>query len=69
MVAEPFATPVTTPVVLTDAIAALLVVQVPYAEALENVVVVPVQIFDAPLMEAGVVLTSNDFKAEQPVLV
>lgn len=57
MVAVPLATPVTTPVVLTEATPLLLVLHVPPAVASASVTVDPVHTLAVPVIAAGVVLT------------
>lgn len=52
MVAVPVAIPLTVPVVLTEAIAALLLLQVPPAVASASVIVAPVQTEVAPVIAA-----------------
>lgn len=51
MVVVPVATPVTTPVVFTEATAALAVDQVPPVTALVSVIDAPVHTLPAPLIE------------------
>jgi hypothetical protein len=66
MVAAPVPTPVTTPVVLTEATAALLVAHVPPDAASAKVMVEPIQTTEGPVMvpALAVVLTVMATEAE-----
>jgi hypothetical protein len=66
MLAVPAATPVATPEVDTIfTIAVLLLLQVPFALASFNVVVVPTQAASVPPMVTGVALTVTTLETEQ----
>ncbi len=69
IVAEPAATPVTTPVpVPTVAMPVLLLVQIPPPVALDKVVPEPVHTVAVPVTAAGKALTVAVAEAKQPVL-
>ena len=70
MVADPAPTPVTVPDAFTEAIALLLVAQVPPAVASVKAVVEPIHTTAAPAIAAGVVITvmANTAALLQPVV-
>ena len=69
MFTAPAVRPVTTPAALTVARPVLLLLHVPFIDVLDKVTVVPVHIFAAPVVVAGVVLMPIARVTEQPDFV